>query len=204
MTGRKKLSPDHLDMLKEIGNIGAGHAATALSKLLGKPIVLHIPSAAVASAADISMNDAEKHVAVSCIRVNHEMNGQFFMLFEVGQANRIVRELVPDGSVFDGGMGESAFCEISNILCGSYLSALSSFLGVTLTQAPPSLAIDMEGAILGEGLAELFLYDDSVFVMEAHLYDRESHDEWKCECLFLPSRESMDVLFNKLEGKLAP
>ncbi|MDD9147042.1 MULTISPECIES: chemotaxis protein CheC [unclassified Sporolactobacillus] len=197
----KRLQPAHLDLLKEVGNIGAGHAATALSLLLNKRIELKIPAVKMMTLAELLDRDTEKHVAASYIQVGGGLNGHFFMMFEVGLANRLIRELVPAASVFDGGIGKSAFSEISNILCGSYLSALSALLKVSLKQSPPICAIDMEGAILGEGLVELSLRDDSVILMDAVLHDCANSDQLKGEFLFFPAPESMDAIFKLMEGK---
>lgn len=197
----EKLGPDHLDLLKEVGNIGAGHAATALSLLLNKSIVLRIPSVKVLSLTELLGRDTEKHVAVSYIQVEGGLNGHFFMMFEIGYANRLVHELVPGEKVLDSGLGKSAYCEISNILCGSYLSALSSLLDVSLVQSPPVCAIDMEGAILGEGLVELSLGDDSVILMDAILFDQEKQHQLRGEFFFLPDPESMEVIFEQIERK---
>lgn len=195
------LYPNHLDLLKEAGNIGAGHAATALSTLLQKRIEMKIPSVNVIPLSDVIEKDAEKHVATSYIEISGDLKGYFFMMFEVKLANRLIRQLVPDGSVFDNSMGKSAFCEISNILCGSYLSALSTFFSIHLNQSPPNYAVDMEGAILGEGLVELSLYDDSILLIGAELFDRDEKSKFKGEFLFLPLPESLDALFSAAEGK---
>ncbi|MCL1630862.1 chemotaxis protein CheC [Sporolactobacillus sp. CPB3-1] len=198
------LQPQHLDLLKESGNIGAAHAASALSMLLNKPIDMEIPSVRVLPIAEAMGADAENNVAASFIQVDGGLHGLFFMMFDIHQANALISELVPDGNVLDNGMGNSAFCEISNILCGSYLSALAGFLGISLTQSPPNYAVDMEGAILSEGLIELSFYDDSALIIDAVLSDREKGDKLNGEFLFLPFPDSLDVFFDKAEGKSFP
>lgn len=197
------LDSRHLDLLKESGNIGAAHAATALSTLLNKQIDMRIPSVNVLPLADLIEKDAEKHVAASYIEVSGGLKGCFFMMFEVELAERLIHDLIPDGTVFDDGLGKSAFCEISNILCGSYLTALASFLNIQLIQSPPFYAVDMEGAILGEGLVELSLYDDLVLLIDAVLYDRDALSELKGEFLFLPVPDSLNAIFSMTEGKLS-
>ncbi|RYL95321.1 chemotaxis protein CheC [Sporolactobacillus sp. THM7-4] len=195
------LRPAHLDLLKELGNIGAGHAATALSQLLNKRLKLKIPAVSVATLAELNEDDAEKHVAAAYIRVDGELEGHFFMVFEAAHAEQLIQDLVPGGSTFDSEIGVSAFCEISNILCGSYLSALASFLRVPLNQSPPVFAMDMQGAIFGEVLAELSIDDNSVILINTSLYDCEKQNEWKGKLIFLPVPGSMDVIFNMIEGK---
>ncbi|GGL43987.1 chemotaxis protein CheC [Sporolactobacillus putidus] len=201
MHNLEELLPAHLDLLKEVGNIGAGHAASALSLLLNKRVELKIPTVKILTLAELLNHDTEKHVATSYIQVEGGLSGHFFMMFEVSLADRLIRELVPGASVLDGGIGKSVFSEISNILCGSYLSALSALLEVSLTQSPPICAIDMEGAILGEGLVELSLSDDSVILMDAVLRNQGSNNQLKGEFLFFPAPESMDVILKLIERK---
>lgn len=197
----RDLGDRHLDLLKEIGNIGASHAATSLSQLLNRRIELKIPSVRIVPFAEMNDSHAEQHVAAAYIRVDGGVSGHFFMIFPVALANSLVAELVPNGTVFDQGMGESAFCEIGNILCGSYLTALAEFLHVQINQSPPVLAIDMEGAILGEGLIELSLDNDAAIMIDTVIVDKDSRHEIKGEFIFLPVPESMDVIFHMAEGK---
>ncbi|MCQ2008972.1 MAG: chemotaxis protein CheC [Sporolactobacillus sp.] len=201
MHNLNELRTPHLDLLKESGNIGAAHAASSLSVLLNKPIDMRIPSVHVMPIADLIDNDAEKHVAASYIQVDGGFRGFFFMMFAVDQANMLIEELVPGSNVLDDAMGKSAFCEISNILCGSYLSALASFLNIPLTQSPPVYAVDMAGAILSEGLVELSLYDESALLIDAVLFDRQRGSRLNGEFLFLPFPDSLDAIFDIAEGK---
>lgn len=196
-----ELTPAYLDALREVGNIGAAHAATALSQLINKPIRMSIPRVRVAGLQEL--NVTEKPVAASYIKVDRGIEGHFFMIFEVAQANQLVQALIPGGSVLDRSIGEDAYCEISNILCGSYISALSTFLDLSFTQTPPVFAADMEGAILGEGLIELSLYHNTVLLIEALLFDRTSNRRLTGEFLFLPVPNSMDALLGRIERKLS-
>jgi Chemotaxis protein CheC, inhibitor of MCP methylation len=193
--------PVHLDLLKEAGNIGAAHAATALSALLNEPVDMKVPSVNIMPLNELMEKDAEKYVAATYIEVTGGLKGCYFMIFDEQQANHLIRRLVPSGTVHDEGMGNSAFCEISNILCGSYLSAISSLLNTPLIQSPPNFAVDMEGAILGEALIELSLYDDSVLIIDAALYHQEQRRKLTGEFLFMPCPESLDVIFNLAAGE---
>ncbi|MFX3618482.1 MAG: chemotaxis protein CheC [Sporolactobacillus sp.] len=201
MAGWSELLPAHLDLLKEIGNIGAAHAADALSILLSKRIDMRIPSVNVIPLTDIVTAETEKHVAATYIQVEGDIKGYFFMMFEVPLANRLIQEIVPEGTVLGDEIAESAFCEIGNILCGSYLSALATFLNIHISQTPPIYAIDMEGAILGEGLAELSLYDDSVILIDAVLSERLNRKRIEGEFFFLPVAESLEIIFKLAERK---
>lgn len=195
------LTPVHLDLLKEAGNMGAAHAATALSALLHERIAMKIPSVTIIPMNELMEKDAEKYVAATFIEVTGGLKGCYFMIFEEKQANSLIRRLVPSGTVHDDGIGNSAFCEISNILCGSYLSAISTLLHTQLIQSPPNFAVDMEGAILGEALNELSLYDNSVLMVDTALYHQDRKCRLSGEFLFLPYPGSLDLIFSLAAGE---
>lgn len=201
MYGPNDFDETRLDLLKEIGNIGAGHAAEALSQLLHKRIDMKIPSVTILPLNELISAENEKQVAASYIGIDGDIKAYFFMIFESQSAKRLIDELVPDGTAFVNELAQSAFCEIANILCGSYLTALSSFLNIQITQTPPVYAADMEGAILGEGLAELSLSNDFVILINAVLSDRASQRQLKGDFYFMPVAESLDAIFRLTEGK---
>jgi chemotaxis protein CheC len=60
----------------------------------------------------------------------------------------------------------SALKEISNILIGSYLSAISSLTGFTVNASVPELVIDMAGAIMNLLVSAYGEYGDGVLFME--------------------------------------
>ncbi|MFD2616867.1 chemotaxis protein CheC [Terrilactibacillus laevilacticus] len=189
-----------LDILKEIGNIGAAHAATSLSTLLNKRIDLKIPSAQVVPISEVNGPKRENNVAATYTYIDGDIQGHFFMLFKEEHANTLVSNIIPDTTIYDGDLGESAFCEIGNILCGSYLSALSKFLNITINQSPPILSIDIAAAILGEGLIELSMESDSVIMIETVLDDKINHHQMDGELVFLPNPDSMDLIFKLALG----
>ncbi|MTT32256.1 chemotaxis protein CheC [Terrilactibacillus sp. BCM23-1] len=189
-----------LDILKEIGNIGAAHAATALSTLLNKRIDLKIPSAQVVPISEVNGPNRDNNVAATYTYIDCDIHGHFFMLFKEEHAEMLVSNMIPNTTIYDGGLGESAFCEIGNILCGSYISALSQFLNITIHQSPPILSIDIAAAILGEGLIELSMETDSVIVIETVLVDKTNHHQMNGEFVFLPTPDSMDLIFKLALG----
>ncbi|RYL93003.1 chemotaxis protein CheC [Sporolactobacillus sp. THM19-2] len=195
------LQSEHLDLLKEAGNVGAAHAATSLSVLLNRRINMNVPSVQVIPLNEITCKETEKYVAATLININGDLKGCFFMIVEVDSANQLIQSFLPGGSVTDEDIGKSAFCELSNILCGSYLTALSSFLQIRMTQSPPALAVDMAGAILGEGMIELSRCDDYVLLIDTVLVDGSRQKNLEGEFLFLPFPDSVDRLFTLTEGK---
>jgi chemotaxis protein CheC len=163
----------HLDILKEVGNIGAGHAATALSKLLNKTIDMKVPAVRVVSFNEITelVGGSDNVVAAIFLRVEGEAPGNMFFLLPVNEATNLIQYLTGD-QTFNlnhppfSDLGLSALQEVGNILASSYLSALSDFTTLNLQPSVPALSIDMAIAILSYGLLELSQVGDYAIVID--------------------------------------
>lgn len=202
-----KITSIHLDILKEIGNIGAGNAATALSKLLNKKIDMKVPDVRIVSF-DEMMNitgGAENVVAGVFLRIEGDAPGSMFFVLPIEQATHFIREMIGDENFQLGAppyseMGLSALQELGNILSGSYLSSLSDFTNLLLYPSVPALSIDMVGAIISYGLIELSHVSDYAIVIDTALNDDEEINK---ECVkghffLLPDPESFDIIFKSL------
>ena len=202
-----KIRDIHLDVLKEIGNIGAGHAATSLSSLLNKQIEMIIPSVHIASFDEMMelAGGAEKVVAGIYLRIEGDITGCMFFVLPVEQANRFIKRLIQDEQ-FDfqqpsvSEMGISAMNELGNILSGSYLSALSDFTNLKIYPSVPELSVDMVGAIISFGLIEISQVSDQVIVIDAAIFEQTDHDVERVtgHFLLLPDPPSFNVIFEKL------
>jgi chemotaxis protein CheC len=148
-----ELTPQQMDALKEVGNIGAGHGATALSQLLGKRIHITVPRANVLALSQVPnlVGDPQTLVAGLTLSILGDATGKIVLLFPRDSALRLADMLLkqPVGtSKILNEMGHSALKEAGNILTGAYLSALNEFLGMLLLISVPSLVFDMAGALL--------------------------------------------------------
>ncbi|KOP82155.1 chemotaxis protein CheC [Cytobacillus solani] len=203
----EKISSIHLDILKEIGNIGAGHAATALSKLLNKKIDMKVPNVQIVSF-DEMMNmagGAENVVAGVFLRIEGEAPGSMFFVLPVEQATSFIREMIGDESFSlesppYSEIGLSALQELGNILSGSYLSSLSDFTNLSLYPSVPALSIDMVGAIISYGLIELSHVSDYAIVIDTALNeDEDENTEYvKGHFFLLPDPDSFQIIFKSL------
>ncbi|TMU87765.1 chemotaxis protein CheC [Bacillus sp. BHET2] len=207
----KQISSMHLDILKEIGNIGAGHAATALSTLLGKKIDMKVPSVQVVSFDEMmDMAGGPDNVVVSVfLRIEGEAPGSMFFLLPVEQASMYIRTMIDDRSFsFNeppySELGLSAMQELGNILSGSYLSSLSDFTNLMLLPSVPALSVDMAGAIIGFGLLEISQVSDYAIVIDTALQEDEgmSSESVKGHFFLLPDPESFEIIFQSLGVKL--
>jgi chemotaxis protein CheC len=207
-----KISSIHLDILKEIGNIGAAHAATALSDLLNKKIDMQVPNVAMVGFEEMMeiSGGAENVVVGIFLRIEGDVEGSMFFILPVEQANKFIRHLIHDES-FDfnvppvSELGLSAMQEMGNILSGSYLSALSDFTNLKIYPTVPGLSIDMFGAIISIGLIELSQVSDQVIVINTSIFDEEndSSDTVHGHFFLLPDPDSFETIFKALGVTLA-
>lgn len=196
-----------LDTLKEIGNIGAGNAATALSLLVNKPVMMSVPSVKIATFDDTMdlAGGADNVVASVYMRIEGDITGNMYFILSLSQATRFINQMTGSNQFsfdhsFDDEISLSALTELGNILSGSYLSALSDFTGMKIYPSVPVLGIDMVGAMLGYGLLEFSQVGDYAIIIDTDLTESDSKEEKDVNGHFflLPDPESFDTLFSAL------
>ncbi|MCL1695442.1 MULTISPECIES: chemotaxis protein CheC [unclassified Lysinibacillus] len=207
MTYNQKITSLHLDVLKEIGNIGAAHAATALSNLLGKKIDMRVPKVEMVSFNDMMelAGGSDNAVVGIFLRIEGDAEGSMFFILPIEQANRFIRRLIFDDA-FDfkkqpvSELGLSAMQEMGNILSGSYLSALSDFTNLKIYPTVPGLSVDMFGAIISIGLIELSHVSDNVIVINTSIFEDgvEDQETVRGHFFLLPDPDSFDAIFKAL------
>jgi len=189
-----------LDVLKEVGNIGAGHAATALSRILNHPVDMSVPTVSLVPFEEIAdrVGGAEQVVIAVFLRVEGDAPGNMFFIIREDSAKRLLRNLLSidteEGAYSD--MELSALNEIGNILAGSYLSSLADFTKLAMTPTVPSLAIDMAGAILSYGLLQFGQMGDAALLIETKFL--EDRDTVEGQFFLIPDPESFEKIFRAL------
>ncbi|SCW42594.1 chemotaxis protein CheC [Paenibacillus tianmuensis] len=187
-----------MDVLKEVGNIGAGHAATALSQLLDKPVDMLVPKVRMVPFEEIadSVGGAEQPVIAIFLRVEGETPGNLFFILKFESAKKLLHSLagieVVEGDEYSE-MELSALNEIGNILAGSYLSSLADFTQLNMQPTVPSLAIDMAGAILSYGLLQFGQMGDQALLIDTKFLD--GSDEVEGHFFLIPDPESFERIF---------
>jgi chemotaxis protein CheC len=184
-----------LDALRELANIGAGTAATALSGLLGTPIDVAVPSASALPLADAidATGPADLVVTGVAVELTGDLTGSAVMLFPEEDAATLCRLL---GLEADSELAASALGEVVNILCASYLGALGTMTGLQFELGPPQCVDDMLGAIMGSilamsaGASDVALMLDSALLIEGQA----------CSLSFLlvPSADGVEGLLAQL------
>ncbi len=165
------LSPIQLDALREIGNVGAGNSATALSQIINKRIDMNVPKVDLVpiEAVPDLVGGADTIVVGVFLRVYGRAPGNILFLLPQKSAFYLVDTLMgrEHGTTKKlDFMDESALMEIGNILSGAYLNAFFNFTHISMLPSIPALAMDMAGAILNIILVQLGQMGDRALVIE--------------------------------------
>jgi len=140
-----KLDTFHYDALNEVGNIGMGNATTALSQLVGKGVRVSIPTLMVVDIESIKEQTGQMGVLGIILRLVGDINGGYMFLFQQKHAESLVDMLlIYTDHADDAEMRKSVLNEVANILAGSYLTALSKFLDISVL---PSIPYQTQGSI---------------------------------------------------------
>lgn len=187
-----------MDVLREVGNIGAGHAATALSRLLDRPVDMLVPKVRMVPFEEVadSVGGPEKVVVAIFFRVEGETPGNLFFIIDLESSKRLLKNLVGLNVADEAEFSEmelSALNEIGNILAGSYLSSLADFTNLHMSPTVPSLAIDMAGAILSYGLLQFGHMGDQALLIDTKFL--EGNDAVEGHFFLIPDPESFEKIF---------
>ena len=169
-----EIEQKQLDALREIGNIGSGHAATALSTMLNRRIEMSIPEvkAIEFEKAPMVIGHLEVPQAVIYVKVEGDASGKAVFFFPLESAEILVQALFGSNesfNLFDNEMAQSALKEVGDIMVSSFLIALTEFSGVPLQPSVPALAVDMVGAIFDAILLEDGILEDTVLFINTQL-----------------------------------
>lgn len=161
------LNPMQIDALREIGNIGTGNAATALSQLLNKKVDMTVPSINILPFTKVFESIGEDKIVVGVIvRILGDTPGNILFVFDKKTALNMVSSLTGQKSEELTEMGNSAICEIGNIIGTSYMNAIARFTGLVITPSVPAVTYDMLGAILSTTFIESGQFDEDVLDIE--------------------------------------
>lgn len=190
----------YFDVLKELGNIGAGNATTAISNMLNLKVDMKVPKVQFLNLQELptAISAEEDTVAGIYLEVENDIGGSMMFLLKMGSAHYLVNRLMgrPDDYMEPfGDMDLSALKEIGNIIAGSYLSALSTLTNLIITASVPYLAIDMAAAILSVPAIQFGQYGD-----KALLIATEFGDDITIEGFFIlmPDIDSYDKILASL------
>ncbi|GBG56276.1 CheY-P-specific phosphatase CheC [Sporomusaceae bacterium FL31] len=199
-----KLSALQLDALREIGNVGAGNSATALSQIIDRKIDMTVPQVAIMPLGDVPdvVGGPDAMVVGVFLRVYGLAPSSILFLLPRDSAFYLVDMLMGRSQGYTttlSSMDESALMEIGNILAGAYLNALSHFTNLTLLPSIPALAMDMAGAILSVVLIQLGQMGDHALVIETE-FTTEA-DGVKGHFFLIPDPGSLNTILTAIGVK---
>lgn len=178
MSDEFNLTPNQMDALREIGNVGAGNSATALSQIINRRIDMNVPKVALVpiEAVPDLVGGPDTVVVGVFLRVYGKAPGNILFLLPQKSAFFLVDTLMGkshgDTDKLDF-MDESALMEIGNILAGAYLNAFFTFTNISMLPSIPALAMDMAGAILNVVLVQLGQMGDTAMVIETEFLSED-------------------------------
>ncbi len=199
-----KLEDAQFDVLKEIGNIGAGNATTALATMLSIKVDMSVPNVALLPFDRISefIGSEEQTVVGILLEIQGDIDGMMMFLFDMKSAHHLVnslmmRDIHENEDLTDNfsEMDMSALNEIGNIVSGSYLSALSGLTGMKMVSSVPALSIDMLGALLSVPAIEFGKYGDKLLMIQSQFGEDDFVTGY---FLLIPELESYDKILSSL------
>ncbi|MFA7534680.1 MAG: chemotaxis protein CheC [Desulfuromonadales bacterium] len=196
-----RLTAGQLDTLKEISNIGMGHAATALSQLIGESIFLRVPQLKITPIGDVPdlLGGPEQVVVGITLQMLGDARGSILLIFPRESAHRLLSRLLgeKEKTLILNELGASTLKEVGNILASAYLSALGSLLRMNLIPSIPLLAFDMAGAVVDHVLIQLSQTGDEALMVETVFYGQANPKEAiRGHFFLLPDPASLELLLN--------
>ena len=199
MTDDLNLSANQLDALREIGNVGAGNSATALSQVINRRIDMNVPKVSMVplEAVPDLVGGPDAVVVGIFMRVYGKAPSNILFLLPQQSAFYLVDTLMgkPRGQTTSlDFMDESALMEIGNILSGAYLNAFFTFTQITMLPSIPALAMDMAGALLNVVLAQLGQMGDRALVIETEFLSED--DGINGQFFLVPDPGSLETIIH--------
>lgn len=199
----RDLKESQLDAMREVANIGAGHAATALSGMTNRTVMITVPRVFVRPLEDASdlVGAPENVIAAVLMHMMGDLTGRAMVLFPERAAqvlcDLMFRREVGSTKVF-GEMEQSSLKEAGNILASAYMNALSDFMGLMLVPSVPSLVIDLSGAVLTSAHLNFGHDRDYAFCVETSFRVEGSSDPLGGHFLLLPDLSSLRSIFDAI------
>ncbi len=195
------VSETYMDVLQEIGNIGAGNAMTALSQMLQCKVDMKVPQVKLLEFNEVgTLMGGEEQVMVGILLgVEGDITGSIMFLVERASAKHLVNKVMMGFGTSEGDdlneMELSAMKEVSNIITGAYLNSLSSLTNLKIYPSPPDLTMDMAGAILSVPAIEFGILGDKLLLIQSQFYDEVEIDGY---FILIPDLESYGKILSSL------
>ena len=197
----EKMSNEYYDVLKELGNIGAGNATTALAQMIGSKVDMTVPHVKLLEFYELGclMGGEEQIMAGISLAIEGDITGSIMFLLKQEAAKHLINQLMPGmgdpDSLEFSDMELSALREMGNIIAGAYLNSLASLTNLLIFPSVPDLAIDMAGAILSIPAIQFGAIGDHILLIQTQFIDDECIEGY---FILLPDLDS----YSKILGSL--
>lgn len=189
------------DVLKEIGNIGAGNATTALATMLQVKVDMKVPKVALLDFQELPeiLGGAENIIAGILLTLSGNIDGMMMFVLERDSAHSMVNMLMGQGMTSKEEFSEmemSALQEIGNIITGAYLSSLSNLTHMAINASVPYIAIDMAGAILSVPAIEFGKIGDKALLIQTEFGEKDT--QVNGFFILIPTLDSYNAILTSL------
>ena len=196
-----ELTSLEMDTLREIGSIGTGNAATALSQMMNRPVRITLPEVRI-----MGYNEAiewiggpEEVTAGGLVKMSGDVGGLLLSVQKLELVNIVLETMLGESVTSYEGLNElarSAMVEIGNIMISTFINALSGLADLNIKLTVPAFAVDMQGAILTVPMAEYGGMSDYLMAIGGNFVC--DGKEVPCHVLLSPDLRSLDFLLRKL------
>lgn len=195
----EEMSDEYFDVLKELGNIGAGNATTALSQMMQCKVDMSVPQVRLMEFKELGkiMGGEEIIMAGIYLGIEGDIAGSIMFLLEKQAARHLVDKLMGmsmEGEEFSE-MEFSALKEVGNIITGAYLNSLSSLTNLKIYPTIPDVAVDMAGAIMSVPAIQFGAIGDRMLLIQTQFFDEVAIDGY---FILIPDMESYSKILSAL------
>ena len=195
---------EKLNVFREISNIGSGNASTSLAQMLNEIVDIGIPNSDLREFSDItnSYSSPEELVVGTVLQISGDLEGFIMVIMDVDSTLTLLSRLLGRKIECDKENYEELYKELNsvgeicNILCGTYLTAMSDMTGLTIDQSIPYFSVDMVMAIMNLPASLYGGESDSILCIETEFFTLDREIEGKY--YFIPKVESCNTLLSKL------
>lgn len=194
-----QMSQEYFDILRELGNIGAGNATTALAQMLQCKVDMSVPKVGLLEFKDVgtAMGGEEQIMAGIYLGVEGDITGSIMFLLEKNSARFLVSKMMGmemEGEEFSE-MELSALKEVGNIITGAYLNSLSSLTNLKIYPTIPDLCVDMAAAIMSVPAIQFGAVGDRMLLIQTQFFDEVAIDGY---FILIPDMESYSKILSSL------
>lgn len=198
------INEEQFDILKEIGNIGAGNATTALAKLIDSKLDMKVPNVKMVGFQELAaiMGDEEQIMVAVLVSLSDDIDGMMMFVMDMKSARYLIKQMLKgmgmdmelEESEMLSEMEMSVVSELGNIISGSYLAALSGLLQLVINISVPYVSVDMAGAILSVPAIEFGKVGDKVLLIQTRFGD----DDVTGYFILIPEEEAYTKMMKAL------